>query len=518
MLAISIALNRRGLDLIYQKRLQLLTLVNCNFTLTGARGYSLNSERNARLDEEKRTRWDVQPELAIIQSVPLTAYKNYKVKELETLSAPPRSSIVSSYDFIFNSLYHPSYGYFSRNAEILELKNPFDFHKVRDSNELMNTLSEVYAEKEVLSDNIKEPRQLWHTPSEVFRPWYGKAFAQYIAQHPTCKSSQALHILEIGSGNGTLMRDLLDELQNCYPTVYERVQCTVVEISNALASRQKQTLQYHLSKINHVSGSALDSIPSINEPCFVLALEVADNLPHDVIRWDLVSGLPLRGMVTCDEWNEYEEVFVPIEPDKYVDHARLARCIFLQSLKPNDLISNASLRLPKMARQALQHLPGAPNLSKTTFVPTGLLQLFEHLVAQIPKHHLILGDFNSLPNAICGTNSPVVQTRYSQTMVPVSTYLVKPGYFDIFFPTDFRALSEMYSMVRNNDYDTELCTQTASQWSARNRKSTVGAPSTYKVVNHSSFLEEYAEINQTATISGENAMLLFYQNCSIFLS
>ena len=46
-----------------------------------------------------------------------------------------------------------------------------------------------------------------------------------------------------------------------------------------------------------------------------------------------------------------------------------------------------------------------------------------------------------------GVCAPVVQTRIRGTMVPCDTFLVKQGYFDIFFPTDFNKLRDMYEHV-----------------------------------------------------------------------
>ena len=44
-------------------------------------------------------------------------------------------------------------------------------------------------------------------------------------------------------------------------------------------------------------------------------------------------------------------------------------------------------------------------------------------------------------------NAPVVQTRYQNTTVPCETLFVRQGYFDIFFPTNFENLRDMYEHV-----------------------------------------------------------------------
>ena len=60
---------------------------------------------------------------------------------------------------------------------------------------------------------------------------------------------------------------------------------------------------------------------------------------------------------------------------------------------------------------------------------------------------LLLSDFSSLPEAIEGINAPVVQTRYQGRMIPCSTLFVQRGFFDIFFPTDFEELCDMYEVL-----------------------------------------------------------------------
>jgi hypothetical protein len=46
-----------------------------------------------------------------------------------------------------------------------------------------------------------------------------------------------------------------------------------------------------------------------------------------------------------------------------------------------------------------------------------------------------MADFHELPDSIRGHNAPVVQTSHKGEMIPVGTYMVRQGFFDIFFPT-----------------------------------------------------------------------------------
>ena len=78
------------------------------------------------------------------------------------------------------------------------------------------------------------------------------------------------------------------------------------------------------------------------------------------------------------------------------------------------------------------------------FIPVKWMNFFKVLYEQFPRHNLLVSDFIALPDTIGGHNSPVVQTRYQQTTVPCTSYLLKRGLFDIFFPTDFYLFHKMY--------------------------------------------------------------------------
>lgn len=80
-------------------------------------------------------------------------------------------------------------------------------------------------------------------------------------------------------------------------------------------------------------------------------------------------------------------------------------------------------------------MPFAPNLSAPDFLPTKAVLFAEKLREKLPGHRLLMADFDELPDAVEGRNGPVVQTRYGNSMIPCETFLVKQGYFDIFFPT-----------------------------------------------------------------------------------
>lgn len=73
-------------------------------------------------------------------------------------------------DFIDDSLYHPHYGYFSKQAVIFSPETDFEFEKIKDNMEFLDIIAEKYKEIEDDMDIRDEvARQVWHTPTELFK-------------------------------------------------------------------------------------------------------------------------------------------------------------------------------------------------------------------------------------------------------------------------------------------------------------------------------------------------------------
>ncbi|GJP30605.1 hypothetical protein CLOM_g4130 [Closterium sp. NIES-68] len=238
-------------------------------------------------------------------------------------------------DFIHASLYHPTEGYFVSNAAAVgALAKPISFRQLAGRREWEALQRSLYASADTA----------WFTPSELFQPWYGYAVLDFILSSHS--SATPLKIYEVGGGGGTLARNILDRLQETAPAVYRRCRYTSVEISPALAKRQRERIT---TKHMHVPATATaatatgtqapaalsavrrapwvangarrsfgsddashEAVHSVavfdaadakgwgtpsNEPCFILLFEVLDNLPHDRVQW-------------CREENEWQETRV----------------------------------------------------------------------------------------------------------------------------------------------------------------------------------------------------------------
>lgn len=397
-------------------------------------------------------------------------------------------------DFIDDSLYNPNYGYFPKNATIFNSPHIYDFSKMKDSLDFNDQMNKSYVEFEDELDAVQQDdlRQLWHTPTELFRPYYGEAIARYLITNykMTLYPYHDLIIYEIGAGNGTLMRNILDYIRETDEEVYNRTKFKVIEISAALADMQNTNLRYspyiteHLQHVQVLNRSIFDWNEYVGSPCFFLALEVIDNFAHDSLRYDPDTEQPLQGHVLIDEDGEFFEFY-----EKTLDPltARYLKLRALASRRQPPL--NPITQTPRWQRKLKDYLtPFAPNLTQAEYLPVAQLQFFDTLATYFPHHRLVLSDFTHLPTPVPGLTAPIVQTRFQRQNIQVSTPFVQQGYFDIFFPTDFTLMEDVYRAVTGK---------------------------LTRVSSHRAFMEGWADLEATRTRDGQNVMLSWYDNCAV---
>lgn len=256
-----------------------------------------------------------------------------------------------------------------------------------------------------------------------------------------------------------------------------------------------------------------------------------------MIRYDMKTLEPYQGLVTIDTNGDFATYFSRVTDPLISSFLALRRRLSHAPPIPRLLKDYPSLR------SIYTNLPLAPNLSKPEYIPTRLLSLLQTLRKYFPRHRLILSDFSSLPDTIPGICSPVVQTRYQNTTVACSTLFVKQGYFDIFFPTNFERLRDMYehllsqpsspvqgaesipirhSPLESNMSPLALGENFFSSFHPKNRRapldgvtSSSGLPVGEKkssVYTHAEFMETYADLERTRLRNGENPILDYYKN------
>ncbi|EIW79150.1 DUF185-domain-containing protein [Coniophora puteana RWD-64-598 SS2] len=446
-------------------------------------------------------------------------------------------------DYIEDALYNPHYGYFSRKAQIFTPPggSHFDFGAYKDSTQFEVAVANRYVEL-TQGDKRAGGKQLWHTPTELFKPWYGQAIAQCLVSEYLLKyfPYEDLVIYELGAGNGTLAEDILDFIRVQYPEVYERTRYTIIEISTSLARQQRRRLYNKHKSIQVINKSIFHWDKREESPCYVVAMEVVDNFAHDVVRYDLHTLEPYQGLVAIDEYGDFNPFYSKLTDPTIRSYLSLQRELGY----PPSL--GRLLGVP-ILRKAFANMPFAPNMSTPEYVPTRLYSLVRVLRDHFPRHRLLLSDFSSLPDAIEGVNAPVVQTRLDGTMVPCTTLFVTPGYFDIMFPTNFEQLRDMYEHVLSQPYiagwgaDLDSDASETPSDASSPRSQSPGVLSGYfssfhpasrripmdgiasasglpvgerksSVFTHAEFLQTYSDLSRTQLRSGENPMVDFYKN------
>lgn len=433
----------------------------------------------------------------LFERFPLITAKKHRMRKDR-----PKKARMLAREFIDDSMYNPNYGYFSKSAEIFSPKHKFDVSEMSNVDEFIDRWAIEYKRENAVPQsktvkNKNEPvkhvrkvsKQLWHTPSELFSPHYGSALARYIVAQHTKNADQPLEIYETGAGNGTLMLDILNYISKDHPEIYATMKYNIVEISASLALKQKAFAAGHEGKVEIHNVSIFDwNQPPTEANCFFIALEVWDNLAHDVIRYDNTTGKPYQGYVVVDPNGDFTEIYSP-KLDKLAAEFLEARSHLPYT--PDRKLGWHPLKQPTFWRNFKNRiLPFKGNLSPPEYIPTRYFEMLHVLNNKFPNHHLIASDFTHFGERIEGYQSPVVQTFMEGMPVTVHSFMVLQGFFDIMFPTDFKLAAQLYEYVMGREATTQL---------------------------HGEFLKKYVT-DDAKTKAGELPILEFYRNAAFLTS
>ncbi|KAH7573047.1 hypothetical protein JRO89_XS03G0057500 [Xanthoceras sorbifolium] len=435
-------------------------------------------------------------------------------------------------DFVRSALYDPEHGYFSqRSGSVGVLDSSIKFNQLEGRKAYMKHLDKIYKQSDIS----------WFTPVELFKPWYAHGIAEAIMR--TANLSVPLKIYEIGGGSGTCAKGIMDYIMlNAPERIYNNMTYVSVEISPSLAQIQKETVgqvRSHSSKFRVECRDAAEKGGwghGEQQPCWVIMLEVLDNLPHDLIYSE-------------NQDSPWMEVWVEKQQDRlesYADCTAEMCCSSLCGLFSKSMIApvsdlwhvrggtpffkketlselykpledNLITRCIEVVEWGKDHTQGSGMLRsiwskvfprpRRCWLPTGCLKLLEVLHEKLPKMSLIASDFSFLPDVkIPGERAPLVSTKKDGQSQDYTSYLDAKGDADIFFPTDFQLLE------RIDHY--------CSGWlkMQKDKSSKQGKKRRTITLDSSSFMEEFGLPTKTRTKDGYNPLLDDFKNTKFYLS
>ncbi|EYU32661.1 hypothetical protein ABFS82_14G034700 [Erythranthe guttata] len=394
-------------------------------------------------------------------------------------------------DFIHSALYDPEHGYFSqRSASVGQLDSSIKFNQLQGRKAYMKYLDAIYKRSDIS----------WFTPVELFKPWYAHGIAEAIMR--TANFSVPLKIYEIGGGSGTCAKGVMDYIKLNAPTrVYDNMTYVSVEISPTLAKKQLETVgevDSHLAKFSVECRDAADPNEWGHEeqPCWVIMLEVLDNLPHDLIySKDQVSSWMEVWVQKTRDGQELSELYKPLEDPL------ITSCMEILDISKDG--STRGSMAGSFAKNIWAKIFPSP---RKCWLPTGSLKLLQVLHGALPKMSLIASDFSYLPDVrIPGERAPLVSSKKDGKSSDLNSYLDAKGEADIFFPTDFWLLERI-----DHHCSVKLKPRDISSKKGKKRRTLT--------LDTSSFMEEFGLPTKTRTKDGYNPMLDDFKNTKFYLS
>ncbi|KAH8832264.1 hypothetical protein DL96DRAFT_1810947 [Flagelloscypha sp. PMI_526] len=410
------------------------------------------------------------------------SYPTVAADQLRSYTEPPREVKMLVRDWIGDSLYNRSYGYFSRHATIYSSGD------------------------ELRIIDVVQKRSAAQFQDPVLRR--SLAIAKCLASEYLLKylPYEDLVIHEIDT--------------------YERTQYHIIEASSKLVEIQRAKLlpRHPLVTLNYKSAFDWD------RNRFPL-----DNFAHDQIIRSYSNLQPYEALVTVSKDYDLDTIYQPVA-DPLIQHLlnlrhRLGQGPLYFRLLENRTMRNLYNATPQTPPNPPNLLPPPPSPPQRPLLPP----------RHSPRHH--------------NTHLTVVQTRVQGRTVTTESYLVQPGWFDIFFPTDFEGLREMYEMILRSPLGSvEAPLQARSNYWAPSRlggdfffprSGSLGSSSRgggaekcgrrqpvlgtvsatglgigvgerkSGVWSHKEFVEMYEDVDKTVCRNGENPMVDFYNNVKV---
>lgn len=339
----------------------------------------------------------------------------------------------------------------------------------------------------------------WATPAELFSPHMGRAVAARLAA--AAPSAGSLAVVELGGGTGTLAADALAYLRETHPNVADRLEYRLIDVSPTLSQRQAAAVakwRGAVATVAHARDWLCEFGPRFAEKhthVHVIATELLDNLPHDLVR--LRPGEPpAQAYVVGTPPGPFELDW------RHAIDASAARAFI-------DFDLTGAATAHQQPSSPLAALWGAVERAMDSgvhhvWVPTVAHQILEAICENLPGASVTFADFTSFPGALPHINGPVVQ-RVERGVAKVfdSVEGAPMGMVDIMFPTDFQQLERTYRAI----------------WKRQGNNSTHELRT--KVVTQHEFFKKFAskeEISNSSCKDGFNPILSDFANVDFILT
>lgn len=344
------------------------------------------------------------------------------------------------------------------------------------------------------------------TPAELFSPHFSHAVANRIRAASPPHSQ--LHVIELGAGRGTLAGDILSFLETHDDALLSRLTYTLVDVSHTLSNLQRATLAPWIQAgvVNVVCADARQwfenfTLPDSAHHVHVLATELLDNLPHDLIAINSANQIQQAEVVGFSPLSVSNKQPCQLEWRDQIDsETAAAMCSFNL-----DTQTTAADRSESIMQIMLSAFHTAINSgTKEIWVPTASHSLLQAIVTAAPNASLTLADFTSFPGSLAGTLAPIIQRVSRGTAVVFDSVHGAPfGAVDIMFPTDFQRLCRAHAALRANV------------------PRMAGRPFRYDVLSQGDFFKCYAPhdgVVNTTCADGYNPLLQDFENTALFVA
>ena len=276
----------------------------------------------------------------------------------------------------------------------------------------------------------------------------------------------------------------------------------------------------HTARFQSLAFNAMDSeawagMQAEEGHLYIVGLEVLDNLPHDRVEW-VDQGWMETWVSYCDDRHPHGT-----QELRELSDGEIAGCLGAcdwdgaDQSKAEEESQESQERGGDGILASLERFitTGSTTTSKVAttreggendvlFLPTAAFSLLKNISANVPSHTLLLMDFSSLPDVqVPGMNAPLISNTVDGRANDFASYFVPVGAADIFFPTDFDALSSMYMH------------QMSRQPSGSNCNTVVDA----RHVRSDEFFKVYGDLNVTTTLSGFNPLIEDFLNTRVFI-